>query len=170
MGAGRPRDDDRCRRRFRATSYTAPSAHDAKIRAFMADVRAHIDAQGPAGRRALARRVHRQEDAHARVSAGRRAARRAHSRARRAFRGRARRTPTAPSRPADELRAIYEQEQGLTPSDDVIAYCRIGERSSHTWFVLTLPARLRQGAQLRRQLDRVGQRRPRSDRDAEERR
>ena len=26
--------------------------------------------------------------------------------------------------------------QGLSPSDDVIAYCRIGERSSHTWFVL----------------------------------
>lgn len=38
---------------------------------------------------------------------------------------------------ADELRAIYEQEQGLRPADDVIAYCRIGERSSHTWFVLS---------------------------------
>lgn len=38
---------------------------------------------------------------------------------------------------ADELRAIYEGEQGLKPSDDIIAYCRIGERSSHTWFVLT---------------------------------
>ena len=38
---------------------------------------------------------------------------------------------------ADELRAIYEKEQGLKPDDDVIAYCRIGERSSHTWFVLT---------------------------------
>jgi thiosulfate/3-mercaptopyruvate sulfurtransferase len=37
---------------------------------------------------------------------------------------------------ADELRAIYEQEQGLKRSDNVIAYCRIGERSSHTWFVL----------------------------------
>ncbi|ALE72286.1 thiosulfate sulfurtransferase [Pseudonocardia sp. EC080610-09] len=36
-----------------------------------------------------------------------------------------------------ELSAIYEQEQGLKPSDDVVAYCRIGERSSHTWFVLT---------------------------------
>lgn len=36
-----------------------------------------------------------------------------------------------------ELEAIYQQEQGLSPSDDVIAYCRIGERSSHTWFVLT---------------------------------
>jgi thiosulfate/3-mercaptopyruvate sulfurtransferase len=38
---------------------------------------------------------------------------------------------------ADELKAIYEQEQGLNKGDDVIAYCRIGERSSHTWFVLT---------------------------------
>ncbi|MFN8481710.1 MAG: sulfurtransferase [Anaerolineae bacterium] len=37
----------------------------------------------------------------------------------------------------DDLRAIYEGEQGLSPDKDVIAYCRIGERSSHTWFVLT---------------------------------
>jgi thiosulfate/3-mercaptopyruvate sulfurtransferase len=36
-----------------------------------------------------------------------------------------------------DLEAIYLTEQGLAPSDDVIAYCRIGERSSHTWFVLT---------------------------------
>jgi len=40
-------------------------------------------------------------------------------------------------RPRAELSAIYEAEQGLSPSDDVVAYCRIGERSSHTWFVLT---------------------------------
>lgn len=38
---------------------------------------------------------------------------------------------------ADELRAIYEAEQGLSPDKSVVAYCRIGERSSHTWFVLT---------------------------------
>ena len=38
---------------------------------------------------------------------------------------------------AEELRTIYEKEQGLKADDDVIAYCRIGERSSHTWFVLT---------------------------------
>ena len=36
---------------------------------------------------------------------------------------------------ADELRALYEGK-GVTPDRDVIAYCRIGERSSHTWFVL----------------------------------
>ena len=36
-----------------------------------------------------------------------------------------------------ELRDIYEKEVGLKKKDDVVAYCRIGERSSHTWFVLT---------------------------------
>ena len=35
----------------------------------------------------------------------------------------------------EELRALYEAK-GVTPDKDVIAYCRIGERSSHTWFVL----------------------------------
>ena len=37
---------------------------------------------------------------------------------------------------ADELRAIYHDEIGLGGNDDIVAYCRIGERSSHTWFVL----------------------------------
>ena len=37
----------------------------------------------------------------------------------------------------EDLEAIYLAEQGLAPTDDVVAYCRIGERSSHTWFVLT---------------------------------
>ena len=36
---------------------------------------------------------------------------------------------------ADELVALYS-EQGVTSDKDVIAYCRIGERSSHTWFAL----------------------------------
>src|SRR5207237_616082 len=35
-----------------------------------------------------------------------------------------------------ELEAIYQGEAGLSPDDDVVVYCRIGERSSHTWFVL----------------------------------
>ncbi|MCX6499840.1 MAG: sulfurtransferase [Arthrobacter sp.] len=38
------------------------------------------------------------------------------------------------SRP--ELEALYLDEAGLTEGDDVVAYCRIGERSSHTWFAL----------------------------------
>ncbi|WP_285034922.1 sulfurtransferase [Plantibacter sp. ME-Dv--P-095] len=39
-------------------------------------------------------------------------------------------------RPAEELDAIYRDGAGLAEGDEVIAYCRIGERSSHTWFVL----------------------------------
>ena len=37
--------------------------------------------------------------------------------------------------PEDQLRSLYEG-QGLTPDLEVVAYCRIGERSAHTWFVL----------------------------------
>ena len=35
-----------------------------------------------------------------------------------------------------ELVELYIDNQGFTPGDDVITYCRIGERSSHTWFVM----------------------------------
>ena len=51
--------------------------------------------------------------------------------------GRAVNPETHTFRPAAELRTIYEQENGLKSDQDVIAYCRIGERSSHTWFALT---------------------------------
>ena len=65
---------------------------------------------------------------------------------------------------ADELKAIYEGEVGLKPTDDVVAYCRIGERSSLTWFVLTYLLGYPEGPQLRRLVVRVGQPRPRPDR------
>jgi thiosulfate/3-mercaptopyruvate sulfurtransferase len=38
-------------------------------------------------------------------------------------------------RSPDELRALYEGK-GVTPDKAVTAYCRVGERSAHTWFVL----------------------------------
>ena len=41
-------------------------------------------------------------------------------------------------RSVDELKKLYESK-GITPNTEVIAYCRIGERSSHTWFVLIIP-------------------------------
>ncbi|HVH11081.1 MAG TPA: sulfurtransferase [Gemmatimonadales bacterium] len=39
-------------------------------------------------------------------------------------------------KPFDELRQLYKDAKVIDGSDDVIAYCRIGERSSHTWFAL----------------------------------
>jgi len=45
--------------------------------------------------------------------------------------------PDATFKSRTDLDAIYKGEAGLVEGDDVIAYCRIGERSSHTWFVLT---------------------------------
>lgn len=40
-------------------------------------------------------------------------------------------------RPAEELRTIYQTEHGLRRDEDLVVYCRIGERSSHAWFTLT---------------------------------
>ena len=37
----------------------------------------------------------------------------------------------------EELRELYQKDAGLNKENEVIAYCRIGERSSHTWFVLS---------------------------------
>ena len=89
-----------------------------------------------AGRRALARRVHRRAAAHARLSAGGRPARRPHSRRVQhslvARRQRRRHVQVG----ARSLEKIYADEAGLKRRSPVIAYCRIGERSSHTWFVL----------------------------------
>ncbi len=56
----------------------------------------------------------------------------------------------------DELKALYAGE-GVDGTKPVIAYCRIGERSSHTWFVLKYLLGYGERRQLRRLLDRVGQ-------------
>ncbi len=39
-------------------------------------------------------------------------------------------------KPPEELKKLYFEEKGVDPSKSTVAYCRIGERSSHTWFVL----------------------------------
>ena len=131
---GRPLTEERPS--YPPTQYTAREREDARIRAFMPDVHAHlqrrgklIDVRSPA--EFTGEKTHMPEYPQEGTLRG------GH-------------IPTARSVPwaraanadgtfksADELRAIYEQEAGLSPSADVIAYCRIGERSSHTWFVLT---------------------------------
>jgi thiosulfate/3-mercaptopyruvate sulfurtransferase len=45
--------------------------------------------------------------------------------------------PDSTFKSAADLRKVYHEDLGLKQDDDIVAYCRIGERSSHTWFVLT---------------------------------
>ncbi len=47
------------------------------------------------------------------------------------------RLSTGGNNAGNELRTIYQEEHGVKPGDEVIVYCRIGKRSSHTWFALT---------------------------------
>jgi thiosulfate/3-mercaptopyruvate sulfurtransferase len=46
-------------------------------------------------------------------------------------------SPDGRFKSADELRTIYLEQKGVDPKRPTIAYCRIGERSSHTWFALS---------------------------------
>ena len=115
--------------------------------------------EGPAGGRAEPRGVPRRAHPHARVPAGGLPPRRPHPGRQEHPVGQGdrprRRTRSSP-RPS--CRKLYEQDNGLKQDEETIAYCRIGERSSPHLVRAHLPARLRQRAQLRRLVDRVGQR------------
>lgn len=119
------------------TAYTAPERDDTRIRAFRDQVLKHIEAGRPlvdvrSPQEYSGERTHMPEYPQEGVLRG------GHiPGARNVPWARAANTEDGTFKPADELRAIYEQEQGLKPADDIVAYCRIGERSSHTWFVLT---------------------------------
>jgi thiosulfate/3-mercaptopyruvate sulfurtransferase len=121
---------------FKPTSYTAPARDDARIRAFLPEVMQHQQHGGAMidVRSALeytGERTHMADYPQEGTLRG------GHIPG-------ARNIPWARAANADgsfkdapELRAIYEGEAGLEKGKDVVTYCRIGERSSHTWFVLT---------------------------------
>jgi thiosulfate/3-mercaptopyruvate sulfurtransferase len=120
---------------YSKTAYRAPSRDDRKIRAFRQDVQAHLDkhlplvdvrSPGEYSGQLLHMADYPQEGA---------------------LRGGhipgARNIPWAKAvaedgtfKPLADLKELYGS-QGITPDKDIVAYCRIGERSSHTWFVLT---------------------------------
>ncbi len=120
---------------MRPSSYVAPERDDSHIRAFMPDVRAHVAASGKlidvrSPDEFTGKRLHMPDYPQEGAMRG------GHIPG-------AKSVPWARAANADgtfksagELREIYEGEAALSPDDDVIAYCRIGERSSHTWFVL----------------------------------
>jgi thiosulfate/3-mercaptopyruvate sulfurtransferase len=122
--------------RYAAATYHAPERADYKIRAFRDQVLAHVNGQAPLvdvrspaefSGELLHMAAYPQEGA---LRGGH--------------------IPGAKSIPwgkaaredgtfksAEELKQLYEGDNGLSSDQNIIAYCRIGERSSHTWFVLT---------------------------------
>jgi thiosulfate/3-mercaptopyruvate sulfurtransferase len=122
--------------RLPATSYRAPQRDDERIRAFFADTLAHMQRKGKmidvrSTPEFTGERTHMPEYPQEGTLRG------GHIPGAKSVPWARAANPDGTFKSADELRAIYEGEAGLEPADDVIAYCRIGERSSHTWFVLT---------------------------------
>ena len=117
------------------SSYVAKARTDEAIRAFMPDVRSHVGSKGKlvdvrSPDEYSGKKLHMPEYPQEGAMRG------GHIPGAKSVPWARAANPDGSFKPAAELKAIYEQEQGLSPSDDVIAYCRIGERSSHTWFVL----------------------------------
>ncbi|HEX4681687.1 MAG TPA: sulfurtransferase [Gemmatimonadaceae bacterium] len=117
------------------SAYTAAKRDDAPIRAFMDDVRQHVQAKGKlidvrSPDEYTGKKLHMAEYPQEGALRG------GHIPGAKSVPWARAANPDGTFKPAGELRSIYEQECGLTSKDDVVAYCRIGERSSHTWFVL----------------------------------
>lgn len=120
---------------FSRTSYTAPARSDDLIRAFSDDALAHskngkplIDVRSP--EEFTGERTHMADYPQEGTLRG------GHILGARSVPWARAANSDATFKSATELRAIYEREQGLASSDDIVTYCRIGERSAHTWFVL----------------------------------
>jgi len=121
---------------IRPVQYQAPERHDGKIRAFREDVLEHLRKHGQLVD-VRSREEYTGERLHMESYPNEGALRGGHiPGAANVPWSRAANPGDGTFRPAQELRDIYLKEQGLKPEDPVIAYCRIGERSSHTWFVL----------------------------------
>jgi thiosulfate/3-mercaptopyruvate sulfurtransferase len=117
-------------------SYQAPERDDAAIRAFRDEVRDHLKASGAAlvdvrsPQEYSGERTHMPEYPQEGTLRGGHIPNAVNIPWARAVR------EDSTFKSAAELRDLYGS-QGITPDKDVVAYCRIGERSSHTWFVLT---------------------------------
>jgi thiosulfate/3-mercaptopyruvate sulfurtransferase len=121
---------------FPETAYRAPERDDSKIRAFRDEVLAHMKANKPlvdvrSPDEYTGKKTHMPEYPQEGVLRG------GHIPGAKNVPWARAANPDGSFKAADELRAIYEQECGFKPNQDIVAYCRIGERSSHTWFVLT---------------------------------
>jgi thiosulfate/3-mercaptopyruvate sulfurtransferase len=118
-----------------ATSYAAKDA-DPKVRAFRDDVHALIQGNGGALVDVRSPQEYSGEILHMVGYPQEGAQRAGHVQGARSIPWAKAANEDGTFKSADQLTALYEGE-GVTKDRDVIAYCRIGERSSHTWFVLT---------------------------------
>lgn len=120
-----------------ATSYRAPERDDKTLRAFRDDVLHHVQAKGAlvdvrSPDEFSGKRLHM--DGYPNEGA----LRGGHiPGAKNVPWGQAVEQETGEFKGATALRELYEKQNSLRCSDEIISYCRIGERSSHTWFVLT---------------------------------
>ncbi|WP_022834997.1 sulfurtransferase [Salisaeta longa] len=120
---------------FPEATYEAPAGPDLSIRAFRDEVLSHQDAGGPLVD-VRSPEEFRGEKLHIPGYPQEGSLRGGHIPG-------ARNVPWSEAAAADgtfksreELEELYLQNEGLSPDTETIAYCRIGERSSHTWFVL----------------------------------
>jgi thiosulfate/3-mercaptopyruvate sulfurtransferase len=122
--------------RYAATTYDAPERHDAAVRAFREEVLAHVQAHGQlvdvrSPEEFSGTRLHMPEYPNEGAMRG------GHIPGAKSIPwARAVNPEDGTFKSADELRALYVEQNGLAPGNETITYCRIGERSSHTWFAL----------------------------------
>jgi thiosulfate/3-mercaptopyruvate sulfurtransferase len=122
--------------KYAKTDYQAPERDDSKIRAFRDQVLQHAEARRPlidvrSPEEYSGERLHMPDYPNEGALRG------GHIPGAKSIPwARAVDLETGTFKTAEELRKIYAEEAGIKPDDPVIAYCRIGERSSHTWFVL----------------------------------
>ena len=121
---------------YAKTTYTAKERQDAPIRAFRDEVMAHLKKKGQlvdvrSPEEYAGTRMHMPDYPNEGALRG------GHIPGAKSVPwGRAVNPADGTFKPASELKALYLEEQKLSPAQETIAYCRIGERSSHTWFAL----------------------------------
>ena len=120
---------------YEATDYEAPVRNDAPIRAFRDDVLRHVEASGQlVDVRSPAEFTG--EKLHMEGYPQEGAVRGGHIPGAESIPWSTAANEDGTFKSVDELRDIYVEGKGLNPDEPTVAYCRIGERSSHTWFVL----------------------------------
>ncbi len=121
---------------YPAAKYHAPERSDYRIRAFRDQVLAHVYANGPLVD-VRSPKEYSGELLHMEAYPQEGALRGGHiPRAKNIPWGQAAREDGT-FKSVEELKQLYEVQNSFSPDHNIIAYCRIGERSSHTWFVLT---------------------------------